>query len=109
MNNQPTLLETLNQEAINQNIKTVSDFFRMEGKETNVHFSERIAEIRKVMKLHYFDEGKDRTELHDLLFDLKQLEKLVTGLNNPLEWSSNDDDFSDIDLSQYLPAKKKKS
>lgn len=82
------LTETFNQEAINQNIKPVADFFRMEGEDTAAVYSGRILEALAIMQEQYFDDCRTPEEIEAMVYEMKQLNTLVTSLKNPVKWSA---------------------
>ncbi|MCA2854699.1 MAG: hypothetical protein IM572_06330 [Chitinophagaceae bacterium] len=83
------LVETINSEAVNQNIKPVADFFMMYGDETAETYSPLLMEMMELVFNDEFDNPR-RTpeEMQDFLFHIKELNKLVISLKNPKQWVS---------------------
>lgn len=86
--NEKALVETINNEAVNQNIKPVADFFRMEGDDTAAVYSNRLLEALAIVQEQYFDDGKSPEEIENMVFEFKQLNTLIISLKNPIQWVS---------------------
>jgi hypothetical protein len=90
MQHKTQLSQVFNQEAINQNIKPIADFFQMHGDETAETYSAFLVET---MELYFNDEMNNprRTteQMEEITFLIKQLNQLVISLKNPVEWVSS--------------------
>ena len=83
------LIEQFNSEAINQNIKPIADFFRMHGDETGKVYSDMLLSLTEVLlKDELNNPSRSDEQISDTMFQIRELNKLVVSLQNPVEWIS---------------------